>query len=98
MVDLGEDEDKFHSFMVPLTGKLLLTSTSARIHNNFQTDRDLFHVAQLENVGQLLVNAETSLFRSEEAKWTIVGLARDLRGIVFAFNTRTSYMMFYDWM
>lgn len=38
------------------------------------------------------------MFRSEEAKWTIVGIARDLRGIVFAFNTRTSYMMFYDWM
>ncbi|OXA43995.1 Exportin-7 [Folsomia candida] len=73
MVDLGEDEDKFHTFMVPLT-------------------------SQLESVGQLLANAETAMFRSEEAKWTIVGIARDLRGIVFAFNTRTSYMMFYDWI
>ena len=29
---------------------------------------------------------------------TLIGLARDLRGIAFAFNTRTSYMMLFDWM
>lgn len=52
----------------------------------------------MEAVGQLLTNTETQMFRSEEAKWSVVGLARDLRGIVFAFNTRTSYMMFFDWM
>ena len=27
-----------------------------------------------------------------------MGLARDLRGVAFAFNTKTSYMMFFDWM
>lgn len=54
--------------------------------------------AQIESVGQLLANAETTMFRNEEAKWRIVGLARDLRGIIFAFNTRHTYMMFFDWM
>ncbi|ODN00853.1 Exportin-7 [Orchesella cincta] len=73
MVDLGEDEDKFHAFMVPLT-------------------------AQIESVGQMLANAEAAMFRNEEAKWRIVGLARDLRGIIFAFNTRISYMMFFEWI
>ena len=29
---------------------------------------------------------------------TLVGLARDLRGVAFAFNTKTSYMMLFDWL
>lgn len=52
----------------------------------------------MEAVGQMLSSTENALFRSEETKWSVVGLARDIRGIVFAFNTRASYMMFYDWM
>ena len=28
----------------------------------------------------------------------LLGLARDLRGIAFAFNTKTSYMMLFDWI
>ena len=28
----------------------------------------------------------------------MIGLARDLRGIAFAFNTKTSYMMLFDWI
>ncbi len=28
----------------------------------------------------------------------MIGLARDLRGIVFAFNTKISYMMLFDWI
>lgn len=29
---------------------------------------------------------------------TLVGLVRDLRGIAFAFNAKTSFMMLFDWM
>lgn len=29
---------------------------------------------------------------------TVIGLARDLRGIAFAFNTKVSYMMLFDWI
>ena len=29
---------------------------------------------------------------------TVIGLSRDLRGIAFAFNTKISYMMFFDWI
>lgn len=29
---------------------------------------------------------------------TIIGLARDLHGIAFAFNTKSSYTMLFDWM
>jgi exportin-7 len=28
----------------------------------------------------------------------VIGLARDLRGLAFAFNTKTSYMMLFDWI
>ncbi len=29
---------------------------------------------------------------------TLIGLCRDLRGIAYAFNNKTSYMMLFDWM
>ena len=28
----------------------------------------------------------------------LIGLARDLRGVAFAFNTKISYMMLFDWL
>ncbi|XP_046385116.1 exportin-7 isoform X2 [Ischnura elegans] len=73
MVDLGEDEDRFDAFMMPLT-------------------------ATFESIGQMLASAETPLFAAEEAKKALIGLARDLRGLAFAFNTKTSYMMLFDWI
>lgn len=73
MVDLGEDEERFHTFMLPLT-------------------------AALENFGQLMSAADTPLFDPEKAKIALIGLARDLRGLAYAFNTKTSYMMLFDWI
>lgn len=46
----------------------------------------------------MLAAAETPLFTTDEAKKALIGLARDLRGLAFAFNTKTSYMMLFDWM
>merc|ERR1712156_893581 len=37
-------------------------------------------------------------YNSEEVRKTVIGLARDLRGVAFAFNTKTSYMMLFDWI
>ncbi|MEQ2205778.1 hypothetical protein XENOCAPTIV_013642 [Xenoophorus captivus] len=34
----------------------------------------------------------------KSSKRTLVGLVRDLRGIAFAFNAKTSFMMLFDWM
>ncbi|XP_071447745.1 exportin-7 isoform X2 [Hetaerina americana] len=73
MVELGEDEDRFDAFMMPLT-------------------------ATFESIGQMLASAETPLFAAEEAKKALIGLARDLRGLAFAFNTKISYMMLFDWI
>ncbi|XP_067928160.1 exportin-7-like isoform X2 [Watersipora subatra] len=49
-------------------------------------------------VAQMLSQAETPMFRSEECKRSLIGLARDLRGVAYAFNTKTSYMMLYEWL
>ncbi|XP_053935533.1 ran-binding protein 17 isoform X4 [Cuculus canorus] len=69
MVDVGEDEDEFENFMLPLT-------------------------VSFENVTQIF----NSGFEQEEAKRMLIGLARDLRGIAFALNTKTSYTMLFDWI
>ena len=34
----------------------------------------------------------------DEVRKTVIGLARDLRGLVFAFNTKVSYMMLFEWL
>ncbi|XP_034838270.1 LOW QUALITY PROTEIN: exportin-7-B [Maniola hyperantus] len=73
MVELGEDEERFYAFMMPLT-------------------------AAFESIIGLLNNTESPMFASEDAKKTLVGLARDLRGLAFAFNTKTTYMMLFDWI
>ncbi|KFP89154.1 Ran-binding protein 17, partial [Apaloderma vittatum] len=39
-----------------------------------------------------------SSFDQEEAKRMLIGLARDLRGIAFALNTKTSYTMLFHWI
>ena len=72
MVDLGEDEEKFDAFMMPLT-------------------------QSFESLGQVLLN-QSGGCNSEEVRKTVIGLSRDLRGIAFAFNTKISYMMFFDWI
>lgn len=73
MVELGEDEERFHTFMLPLT-------------------------AALESLGQLMGAANTPVFDAEEAKKALIGIARDLKGLAYAFNTKSSYMMLFDWI
>lgn len=69
MINLGEDENEFKNFMLPLT-------------------------VSFESVTQML----NSSSEQEEAKRMLIGLARDLRGIAFALNTKTSYTMLLDWI
>uniref|UniRef100_A0A2M4A7B9 Putative nuclear transport receptor ranbp16 importin beta superfamily n=1 Tax=Anopheles triannulatus TaxID=58253 RepID=A0A2M4A7B9_9DIPT len=37
-------------------------------------------------------------FPSEESKKELIGLSRDLRGLALAFNSKTPYMMLFDWI
>ncbi|XP_073413217.1 exportin-7 isoform X3 [Dendrobates tinctorius] len=70
MVDLGEDEEQFSQFMMPLT-------------------------AAFESMAQMF---NSNSFNEQEAKRSLVGLVRDLRGIAFAFNAKSSFMMLFDWI
>ena len=91
MIDLGEDEEKFDQFMMPLTSTFL----------DFR-DLALLIILQLgafDALGNLLLNDNViSGVNLEEAKKALIGVARDLRGLAFAFNTKTSYMMLFEWM
>ncbi|CAG0893046.1 unnamed protein product [Darwinula stevensoni] len=73
MVDLGEDEDKFISFMIPLA-------------------------TSFESVGKLVLEGGEAAASNESAKKALIGLARDLRGLAFAFNNKAAFGMFFDWM
>ncbi|XP_018901722.1 exportin-7 isoform X2 [Bemisia tabaci] len=73
MVELGEDEDRFDVFMLPLT-------------------------AAFESIGAMLRMADTPVFQAEEAKKALIGLARDLRGLAYAFNTKASYVLLFEWI
>ncbi|XP_026472261.1 exportin-7 isoform X1 [Ctenocephalides felis] len=72
MVDLGEEEDRFLSFMVPLT-------------------------ASFESIATHMTQGD-AIYAAENTKKVLIGLARDLRGLAFAFNTKSTYMMFFDWI
>ncbi|KAI5740057.1 hypothetical protein M8J76_000138 [Diaphorina citri] len=109
MVDLGEDEDRFEAFMLPLTNKFFPSvSSEADIVDKFKVlqvnNKVICHRASVESFGNMSGNifamaAESpSMFVSEETKKALIGLARDLRGLAFAFNTKTSYMMLFDWI
>jgi exportin-7 len=64
MVDLGEDEERFESFMLPLT-------------NAFDA------------IGRVMSSkSDMELMQNLDVKRALIGLARDLRGVAFAFNTK----------
>lgn len=100
MVDLGEDEERFHTFMLPLTGEEIYQYLINLYSETYCTISKFLYIilGALESLGQLMGAADTPLFAAEEAKKALIGLARDLRGLAYAFNTKTSYMMLFDWM
>lgn len=42
--------------------------------------------------------ADPNVYGNIIAKKALIGLARDLRGLVHSFNTKISYRMFFEWM
>ncbi|XP_065226842.1 exportin-7 isoform X3 [Planococcus citri] len=74
MVDLGEEEDKFENFMLPLA-------------------------STLDTIGNLFaVSSDSSVYANDEVKKPLIGIARDLRGLAYAFNTKASFMLLFDWL
>lgn len=54
--------------------------------------------AALENLSQRLDPSNATSYPAEETKRLIVGLFKDLRGLVYSFNTRTSFQLFFEWL
>ncbi|CAH8493807.1 unnamed protein product [Schistosoma turkestanicum] len=46
----------------------------------------------------LLLEGSSNNFNQESMKWSIIGLARDLRGISYSLNNKTSYQMLMNWI
>ena len=94
LVDLGEDEDRFEQFMLPLASNNHLTCNLYCFFLSY-----LFCIGAFDSLGALLTQADSPIFSQvEEAQKCVIGLARDLRGLAFAFNTKQSYMMLFDWL
>ena len=53
----------------------------------------------MDELSKLFENrAARSVEELEGAKKALIGVARDLRGIAFAFNSKQSYAMLFDWI
>lgn len=52
---------------------------------------------QLDAIGNMMSQANSST-NLNEIKLPLIGLARDLRGLAFAFNSRAGYMQLFDWL
>ncbi|VVC45632.1 Armadillo-type fold,Armadillo-like helical,Importin-beta, N-terminal domain [Cinara cedri] len=58
--------------------------------------------ASVESIGALLATVngvnDSSVYSNIEAKKALIGLIRDLRGLAFSFNTKTSFMLLFEWL
>lgn len=91
LVDFNEDEDRFDNFMMPITSEF-----PANPHRSFLNLFDRFLLGAFESLGPMMMG--NTQYPMEEAKKALIGLSRDLRGLVSVFNTQVAYMMFFDWM
>lgn len=79
------------------------TALGRLLNLDFSDDDDTFDkfirplTNQLDAIGNMM--SQTNLVSNlNEVKLPIVGLARDLRGLAFAFNSRAGYMQLFDWL
>ncbi|CAF0733817.1 unnamed protein product, partial [Brachionus calyciflorus] len=79
------------------------TALGRLLNLDFNDDDDTFErfirplSNQLDMIGNIMSQA-TNKEALNEIKLPLVGLARDLRGLAFAFNSRAAYMQLFDWL
>jgi exportin-7 len=79
------------------------TALGRLLNLDFSDDDDTFDrfirplSNQLDAIGNLMSQSNNPM-NIAEVKLPIVGLARDLRGLAFAFNSRAGYMQLFDWL
>ncbi|KAM9979902.1 hypothetical protein ACTFIZ_006158 [Dictyostelium cf. discoideum] len=72
-------------------GKLLFTDENMGFFDEF--------IAPFDDTIKYLLNISTpEQFRTEEIKRKVIGLLRDLRGIITSANSKRSYLLFFEWI
>ena len=51
---------------------------------------------QLDQLSDQLKNSR--LYNAEETKRALIGIARDLRGLIFSFISKSNIMIFFNWL
>lgn len=82
---------------------IFYTALGRLLNLDFNDDDDTFDrfirplSNQLDAIGNLM-SQSTSTASYNDIKLPLVGLARDLRGLAFAFNSKMAYMQFFEWL
>jgi len=58
----------------------------------------LSFTASLDDLSNRMATASTNSYEMNKTKQCIIGLSRDLRGLAFSFNTKTSFLHFFNWL
>lgn len=87
MFDLGEDEERFYTFMAPIASKFFWKENMISPKQKKPLLSDQFE-------SLIALND----YSNQEAKKAIIGLARDLRGLAYALNSKVPYAMFFEWI
>ncbi|GAB2277715.1 hypothetical protein Dimus_012418 [Dionaea muscipula] len=67
----------------------------------FVEDSPVKFKSSMEPLAKVFITLESTpdaMFRSEPAKYSLIGLMRDLRGITMATNSRRTYVLLFDWL
>uniref|UniRef100_A0A7M5UYT3 Importin N-terminal domain-containing protein n=1 Tax=Clytia hemisphaerica TaxID=252671 RepID=A0A7M5UYT3_9CNID len=77
-------------------GRFLLVDIGDEEERFFAFVRPL--TVQLENISQRLDPTNGNSYPADETESMIIGVFQDLKGLSSAFNSRTSFQMFFDWI
>ncbi|CAO2833097.1 unnamed protein product [Amaranthus hypochondriacus] len=67
----------------------------------FMEDNSVKFKSSMEPLLKVFISLEStpdSMFRSDNVKYSLIGLMRDLRGIAMATNSRRTYGLLFDWL
>ncbi|XP_021733851.1 exportin-7-like isoform X1 [Chenopodium quinoa] len=67
----------------------------------FMEDSPVKFKSSMESLLKVFVSLESTpdtMFRSDNVKYSLIGLMRDLRGIAMATNSRRTYGLLFDWL
>ncbi|XP_018647442.1 exportin 7-related / ran binding protein 16,17 [Schistosoma mansoni] len=111
MVELGEDDEKFLNFVSPLTrvtnqliiALLFEAYLKPLVNINCEkrySDLNMTNLVSCAVMGMRanITSRHSSNLNQKLMKLSMIGLARDLRGILYSLNNKISYQMLMNWL